>query len=190
VEETVLTKNASVETIIETAKERAESAREALAPTLEVAKERAHAIEEQLRPVLIGAATTAKAKGNELRPVIASAASTARTKGSEFLASDPAQEALRRGTAMLAAAKGETLVATAKKARRWPIALTFFGIGTAAGIAAAVVSKRMSTPIPPVIDNTPTPREPDESGLVDLTDVNDPVVDGRLPGGSTGGSTP
>ncbi len=96
----------------------------------------------------------------------------ARDRGVELLESDTAQELVRRGKDVVSAAKGD-LVAKPTKSRK-PIGMFLFAAGTAAGVVAAIVSKRMSTPMPnggiPAYDD-PSAQFPKKGGVIDLTSV-------------------
>jgi hypothetical protein len=96
----------------------------------------------------------------------------ARDRGVELLESDAAQEIVRRGKDVMSAAKGD-LVAKPTKSRK-PLGMFLFAAGTAAGVVAAVVSKRMSTPMPnngiPPYDD-PAAQFPKKDGVIDLTSV-------------------
>ena len=128
-----------------------------------------------------GVALTARDKGLELLDSEAAqellrkgqhVAIVARDRGAELLESDAAQELVRRSRDVVSAAKGD-LVPKPTKSRR-PVALLLFAAGSAAGIAAAVVSKRMSTQTPEVISGAyedPAAQFPKKGGVIDLTSV-------------------
>jgi len=127
-----------------------------------------------------GVALTARDKGLELLDSDAAqellrrghhVAIVARDRGADLLDSDAAQELVRRSRDVMSAAKGD-LVAAPTKSRK-PLGMLLFLAGTAAGVAAAVVGKRMSTDptmsIPPYDD--PSAQFPKKGGVVDLTSV-------------------
>ncbi|HVF19741.1 MAG TPA: hypothetical protein VNA14_05820 [Mycobacteriales bacterium] len=127
-----------------------------------------------------GVALTARDKGLELLDSDAAqellrkgqhVAIVARDRGVELLESDAAQEFVRRGKGVVSAAKGE-LVEKPKK--RKPIKMMLLLAGSAAGVAAAVLSKRMTTPLPnsgiPAYDD-PSAQFPKKDGVVDLTSI-------------------
>lgn len=96
----------------------------------------------------------------------------ARDRGAELLESDAAHELVRRGKDVVSAARGE-LVAKPTKSRR-PLGMVLFVAGAAAGVVAAVVSKRMAAPIPEAFDppyDDPSTQFPTKGGTIDLTSV-------------------
>jgi hypothetical protein len=112
-------------------------------------------------------------------------AETAVERGQELLETDAAQELMRRAGAVVAAAKGiENIHVSTHKTRRWPFGLLMLGTGAAIGAAAAIVSKRMSTPVPePLLEDS---RDyPVKGGTVDLTHIDDPAAE--LTGASANG---
>ena len=96
----------------------------------------------------------------------------AKDRASDLLDSDMAHELGRRGRNVVLAAKGD-LVAVPTRSRRG-VGLLLFAVGAAAGVAAAVVSKKMSTsvpePIAPSYDD-PAASFPTKGGVIDLTSV-------------------
>jgi hypothetical protein len=105
------------------------------------------------------------------------AAETALERGQELLETDTAQEILRRAGAVVTAAKGlDHLQVTTHKSRRWPFGALMLGTGAVIGAAVAIVSRRMSTPVPdPMLDDA---RDyPVKGGTVDLTRIDDPVAE-------------
>lgn len=74
-------------------------------------------------------------------PTVRDALSTARGKSADLLDSDVAHEARRRGIAVLKAAKGEAVVAPAR--RGWRFGLGMLTLGTAFGVAATWIARRL-----------------------------------------------
>jgi len=64
-----------------------------------------------------------------------------------------AAEARHRGVGALAALRGD--VPELEQQPRWRVALTFLGIGVAAGTAAGILARRFSSPAPPVPASSP-----------------------------------
>lgn len=87
-------------------------------------------------------------------PAVRDAFTTAREKGIDFLDSDVALEARRRGLAVVHAAKGQPVVAPT---RRWRFGLGMIAIGGALGYAIAWVAGRMATPIDSYTQTMPVP---------------------------------
>ena len=77
-------------------------------------------------------------------PTVRDAFATAREKGVEFLDSDVALEARRRGLAVVRAAKGEPALVAPK---RWRFGLGMVVIGTGLGYAIAWLGRRLATPV-------------------------------------------
>ena len=125
------------------------------------------------------AALTVKTKGLELLDTDAAhellhrgqhVAVVARTRGVELLDSDTAHELRRRGRNVVAAAKGDVVVMP-KRSRR-SIGMLLFAAGAAAGVVAAIVSKRMSTSVPPISSyDDPAVQFPTKDGVIDLTSL-------------------
>ncbi len=79
-------------------------------------------------------------------PAVRTGLTLAREKGTELLASDAAQEARRRGAAMLLAARGEPLVEI-RTARRWPRVLGLVAIATMISLGVTWLLRRMTEPV-------------------------------------------
>ncbi|HVE99151.1 MAG TPA: hypothetical protein VNA12_08220 [Mycobacteriales bacterium] len=96
----------------------------------------------------------------------------ARDRGTELLESDAAHELRRRSRDVVAAAKGD-LIPTPTRSRKG-IGAMLFVAGAAAGVVAAIVSKRMATPLPEALAPTyddPAAQFPQKGGMIDLTSV-------------------
>ena len=104
---------------------RATAARDSVAPALHKAQ---------------GAVTTT------VVPAVVTGLAAAKAKSSDLLDSDLTTEVRRRGTAIVKAAKGDTLVAAAP-ARRWRFGLGMVAVGTGFGFAIAWLMRKLSTPV-------------------------------------------
>lgn len=118
---------------------RAADAWEWAEPRLEHAAETAqHTYEKDIAPRVSTALTTAAERSGPMR-----------------------EEAMERGTAAMAALKGESL---AKKKRRWPLALLFFILGGAIGAAGGMFGKQlMPEATASAHSDTPGRRSPDDA---------------------------
>lgn len=126
-------------------------------------------------------ALTARDKGLELLETEAAQellrkgqhiAFVARDRGVELLDSDAAHELRRRSRDVVSAARGDLIPAPTKSRRS--VGMLLFVAGAAAGVAAAIVSKRMSTPVPealPTAYEDPAAQFPKHDGIIDLTSV-------------------
>lgn len=88
-------------------------------------------------------------------PTVRDAFATAREKGIDFLDSDIALEARRRGIAVVKAAKGDTTVTTPKK--RWKLGFGMLIAGSGLGYAIAWAAKRLATPVESYTHTMPVP---------------------------------
>lgn len=96
----------------------------------------------------------------------------AKHRANDLLDSDVAHELGRRSRNVVLAAKGD-LVAVPKRSRRG-VGVLLFAVGAAAGVAAAIVSKKMATPLPDPISpsyDDPAAQFPTKDGVIDLTSV-------------------
>ena len=78
-------------------------------------------------------------------PAVRTGLHVAREKGHELLASDPAQEARRRGTAMLKIARGEPVVLVPAR-RRAGFILMLLAAGAGIGVGISALVRRMAAP--------------------------------------------
>ena len=93
-------------------------------------------------------------------PTVRDAFTTAREKGVEFLDSDIALEARRRGLAVMKAAKGDTAVTMPKK-RRFRFGFGMLLAGSGLGYAIAWAAKRLATPVDSYTHTMPVPSSTD-----------------------------
>ena len=88
-------------------------------------------------------------------PTVRDAFTTAREKGVEFLDSDIALEARRRGIAVVKAAKGDTAVTAPKRRIKFGFGMLIVGSGL--GYAIAWAAKRLATPVESYTHTMPVP---------------------------------
>lgn len=138
---------------------RATAARDTVAPALHKAQ---------------GAVTTT------VVPAVVTGLTVAKAKGSDFLDSDVALEARRRGSAIVKAARGDTFVTT--PARRWRFGLGMIAIGTGIGFGFAWLAKRLSTPVESYTSGTSTMPVPSGTDGGTVKPVASP--DGAVPSGT------
>ncbi len=111
----------TLESVYDGARGRAAEAREQLAP-------RVRRAQQVFVPAFVGAFTTA------------------RVKSAELIDSGAVTEARHRAADVVRAARGKPERVASR--RTWPVAALWFAGGTAAGVAIAVVARRLATPIP------------------------------------------
>ena len=117
-------------------------------------------------------------------PAVVTGLTVAKTKGSELLASDVATEARRRGTAIVKAAKGDTIVTA--PVRRWRFGLGMIAIGSGVGFGLAWLMRRLSTPVESYTSGTSTMPVPSGTDGGNVTGNVTPVAspDGAVPAGT------
>lgn len=111
---------------------RATAARDTVAPALQKAQ---------------GAVTTT------VVPAVVTGFAAAKAKSTDLLDSDITTEVRRRGTAIVKAAKGETVVAPAS---RWRFGLGMVAAGTGLGFAIAWLVRKLTTPVESYTSGTST----------------------------------
>jgi hypothetical protein len=87
-------------------------------------------------------------------PAVVTGLGVAKAKGTELLDSDLTTEVRRRGSAIVKAAKGETLVTPS--ASRWRFGLGMVAAGTGLGFAIAWLVRKLTTPVDSYTSGTST----------------------------------
>lgn len=116
-------------------------------------------------------------------PAVRDALAVLAERGNDLLDSDVTTEARRRGKAVVKAAKGEAVVAPA---RRWRFGLGMLAAGAALGVAIATVLKKLSSPVDAYTTTSPVPSGTDGGIATETGDTGTTLTGGGIDGVTTG----